>query len=279
MGRGGIRDRPAASFGFDELARSARGLEGSSDLVSIYIATLGPGSRVSIRSALEKIASVASGGRADALLFPWAALRGTHIMTLRAALAETLAPRTVNRHLSAVRGVLREAWRLGAIDTESYEAAVGVPGLPVTRVAACGGSLVNERRLFENCAHDARPARGARDAALLAVLIGAGLRRGELVALDLDDVELNQGALRVPGRRGAGRVVYLGDSAVNALALWLRHRGPEPGSLFCRVLRGGHVRLARLSPQTVRLVLARRIRESGLEYATPEDFRRAVVRT
>lgn len=250
---------------------------GAADVLAIYLATLGPGSRASMRSALAKIAFVASGGRADASSFPWAELRHTHVTMLRAALAETLAPRTVNRHLSALRGVLREAWRLGAIDTDAYHRAIAVGGVRGTSVPAGRDVSAGEREsLFAICARDPVAARGARDAALLAILVGAGLRRAEVVALDLADLELTDGSLRVQGKGNKERIAYLVDGARSAVRAWLARRGTEPGPLLGRVLRGGRVRLVRLSAQAVRLVLVRRLEEAGLAHATPHDLRRTL---
>ena len=52
-------------------------------------------------------------------------------------------------------------------------------------------------RLFQTCAEDDRPA-GSRDAALLTLLYEVGLRRSELVHLDLGDYDPTTGALTVP---------------------------------------------------------------------------------
>jgi integrase/recombinase XerD len=76
-------------------------------------------------------------------------------------------------------------------------------------------------------------ARRRRDAAMLAVIYGAGMRRSEAVALDLEDIGQEAGELAV--RRGKGRkprLAALPDSARPALDDWLQARGPEPGPLF-----------------------------------------------
>lgn len=264
-----------AAHGWEGLARSSR--EGSSTFVAAYLATLGAGSRTSMRSALEKIARVASDGREDATTFEWAAVRPAEVAMLRAALAETLAPVTVNRHLSALRGVLREAWRAGAIDTDAYHRAAAVRGVAGTRIPA-GRDVSNDERgrLFDVCVRDQVPARGARDAALLAILVGAGLRRAELVGLDLAHLRLEPGELRVLGKGGKERIAFLVEGARAAVEGWLHHRGDAAGPLLCRLRRGGRVQLERLSPQAVRLVLVRRLEEAGLAHATPHDLRRTL---
>ena len=125
-----------------------------------------------MRAALDTIASLLTGGRCH-----------QRTQTVHAALAERYAPASANLMLSALRGVLKEAWLLGQLTAEEYQRAanlktVGGETLPRGRALAPG----ELRALFRVCAEDRRPA-GARDAALIAALYGGGLRRSEVVAL------------------------------------------------------------------------------------------------
>ena len=241
----------------------------------VYLASLAEGSRPAMRSALEAAAAILTSGALDAEALPWASLRYPHLQALRAQLAERYAPKTVNRYLSAVRGVLRAAWRLGQLDTDTLHRACDVPGVRGSRLPAGRDVAMAERqRLFEVCAADPLPARGARDAAALALLAGTGIRRGEAVALDLAHVDLESGGVRVRGKGNKERRVYLVDGSRRALEWWFQLRGSEPGPLLYRVLKGGHIRPVRLRPAAIGIVVERRVREVGLRPATPHDFRR-----
>ena len=149
---------------------------------------------------------------------PWAGLRYQHTQAVRAKLAETRAPAGVNKILAAVRGVLREAWRLGLMDAEAYERAAdikSVRGEQLPRGRALGKREL--QKLFVACAKD-ETAAGRRDAALIAVLYGGGLRRSEVVALDLADYRPETAELRIRHGKGQkGRVV-------------LRHERREAGA-------------------------------------------------
>jgi integrase/recombinase XerC len=106
-----------------------------------------------------------------------------------------------------------------------------------------------------------------RDQALAELLYGAGLRVGELVALDVRDVDLAQGEVRVLGKGGKERVVPLPAAARSALVAWLeRRRRPgvlgEPLFVALRARRGEGPR--RLDVRDVRRRLARRALEAGL---------------
>lgn len=77
--------------------------------------------------------------------------------------------------------------------------------------------------------------RGPRDYAMVTLMALAGLRVGELAALDVDDVLVHgrQGYVQVRyGKGGKPREVPLGSQARDAVAGWMRERGDAPGPLF-----------------------------------------------
>lgn len=80
---------------------------------AVYLSWLAPGSRRTMRQALDTIAGILTGGLADAESVDWSALRYQHAQAVRTRLSASYAPATANKMLSALRGVLREAWRLG----------------------------------------------------------------------------------------------------------------------------------------------------------------------
>jgi integrase/recombinase XerD len=92
-----------------------------------------------------------------------------------------------------VRGVLREAWELGLMTAEEHQRAASVRSVRGERLlrgrALSPGEL---RALFAACKSDQTPA-GTRDAALLAVLYGSGLRRSEAIALSVGDYNSEEG--------------------------------------------------------------------------------------
>jgi integrase len=209
----------------------------------VYIARLAPGSRRTMRAALDVIAGIVSAGRHDAETLPWADVRYQHTTAVRTALMERYAPATANKMLAALLGALREAWRLGQMNAEDYRRAADLEAVRGQTLHRGRALAVGELRgLFEACARDSSPA-GRRDAALLALLYGSGLRRSEAVNLDASDYAPETGELRV--RRGKGRkdrLVYVPNGAAEALGVWLSLRGTEPGPLFHAVDKGGAIR-------------------------------------
>ena len=75
------------------------------------------------------------------------------------------------------------------------------------------------RSLFDSC-RGGSPADG-RDAALISVLYAAGLRRAEVVTLDVTDYDPESGAITVRGKGNKERVTYIDDGAADAKGEWL----------------------------------------------------------
>jgi site-specific recombinase XerD len=245
---------------------------------AVYLARLGVGSRRTMREALDTVAELASGGQLTAETLPWAALRYQHTQAIRAALAARYKPATVNKHLAALRGVLREAWRLGLLSAEDYHRAVDLPGIKATTLPR-GRALTRRelRALFRACQADPRPS-GARDAALLAVLYGAGLRRSEVVALDLAGYDTETGALTIRAAKGRkDRIAYATNGSRAAIEAWLRIRGMEPGALFWPVDQAGRMTARRMTAQSVLEMLQRRARQARVQRFSPHDLRRTFI--
>ncbi|MEY4577085.1 MAG: hypothetical protein RL701_1788, partial [Pseudomonadota bacterium] len=235
---------------------------------AVYLARLTAGSRRTMAGCIRRLAAMLG---TDVASCPWGELTYAHTQLLRAKLSERYSYRTANLHVCALRGVLKEAWRLGQMAAEQYHRAADIE--PVRGHRELAGRHVARtelRDLFSVC--DAGPA-GARDAALLALLAGAGLRRSEAVSLTLESYDANSGALRVTGKGNKQRVAYVTNSAKAALDRWLAVRGNDAGALLCPVRRGGHMELRHMSDSAVRLRCVALSKRCGVGKFSPHDLR------
>ncbi len=114
-----------------------------------------------------------------------------------------------------------------------------------------------------------------RDQALLELLYATGIRVSELVALDIQDVDLHSGILRVQGKGRRERQVFFGKTAAQALRAYLEGRpaapqGQDIPALFVNY-RGG-----RLSTRGVQLLIKKHCQRTGLPARTsPHTMRHA----
>ncbi len=257
--------------------------------VAVYLARLASGSRRTMRGALETIAGLLSGKSDQAFVLRWELLRYEHTQAIRAAVAERYAPATANKLLAALRGVLRECWRLGQIQAEEFHRAIDVAAVRGTTLPRGRALAVGElRALFADCVVD-QGVCGVRDAALLAVLYGAGLRRAEAVALKASDYDQETGALRVrTGKGRKARTAYATGGAKRAIEAWLRARASAPlqpyamnmdagDALFCPINKGGKLVLRWMSDQAVLNIVRKRALRSGVRSFSPHDLRRSFI--
>jgi integrase/recombinase XerD len=172
----------------------------------------------------------------------------------QAPLAASSAARTV----VAVRGFHRFLVLEGAVPLDPAD-QVRPPSAP--RLLPKAITVAEVERLFD-AAGQTGTAAGLRDRALLEVLYGSGARISEAVGLDVDDLDLALGLVRLHGKGGKERIVPVGRLAVAAVQAYLvrvrpdlARRGPGIPAVFLN-LRGG--RLSRQSAWTVLQVAAER---------------------
>jgi integrase len=133
------------------------------------------------------------------------------------------------------------------------------------------------RELMELCKKDEIPNRGLRDRALILIGFAAALRRSELIALDVEDIEFVVEGLELIVRKsktdqqgiGHTRRVARGDvpitCPVTALRDWLNATKIAEGGIFRRVFKGGQIGGRIKSGEAVRGIVKRRLKEIGRE--------------
>jgi integrase/recombinase XerD len=182
---------------------------------------------------------------------------------------ELYRPASIARMLSAVRSFHRFELREGVTDRDPT-AGIVPPKLPRSLPRPLS---VNEvARLLET--PPAGDAVGLRDRAILELLYGAGLRISELTGLDVDDVELEEGSVRVLGKGGKERDVPVGRYAREAVTAYLTRARPGFATARSRAALLLNQRGGRLTRQGVSLLLARHVRAAGIRRrVTPHTLR------
>lgn len=241
--------------------------------VEIYLAGLSATGRRSMAQKLKTVARIL--GYVDPQSVVWAKLRFDHAVAIRSSLSdEGLAPATVNATLAAVRGVAKSAWALDLLSGEDYNRIAAVKGLRSSRLPSGRALTVGEvTALFDAC-YDDKTAAGRRDAAILTLLLGAGLRRAECAALSLSDYSTESAEIVVHGKGDKQRLMPLGVTADQALRDWLKVRGDWMGSLLCRVGKNGVIERQGVSSQAIYAALVKRGTEARVAHFSPHDLRK-----
>ena len=150
------------------------------------------------------------------------ATREDILAILAAEIQQGKSPRSLSRYLSAYRQFFRWLVREGKIDSDPV-ALIESPktgrGLPK--------ALTEEQVESLLAAPDTGTALGLRDKAMLELMYATGLRVSELVGLELSNINLNQGVVRVIGKGQKERLVPIGDEAHESLNAYLSGSRPE----------------------------------------------------
>ncbi|MGB7518205.1 MAG: site-specific integrase, partial [Spirulinaceae cyanobacterium] len=180
-------------------------------------------------------------------------------------------------------GCYSEAQKLDLISSSDYTKAIGISN--VKEDSRLRGRLIQREEvallleLLEEGRSKKEPGEAQpidiRDMALIAILRGGGLRRNEVVKLELKDFNHRTGAVEVlQGKGGKSRIVYLPEVAVELVIQWLGIRGRKSGALLCPVVKGGKIVIRHMSADAVGKTLKRLGKKAGLASFSAHDFRR-----
>jgi integrase/recombinase XerD len=175
---------------------------------------------------------------------------------------------SVVRALSSVRAFHRFLLREGQISSDPT-AAVIRPKLP--RSLPKPLSVDDVARVL---AHPDRSTKGLRDRAVLETLYGAGLRISELVGLDVDDADLEEGSVRVLGKGGKERDVPIGRYARDAISAYLTRVRPQIATPRSRSALFLNLRGGRLTRQGCTGIVQQHVADAGIRTkVSPHTFR------
>lgn len=188
-----------------------------------------------------------------------------------ALLERRLAPNTVNRRIAALRSLVKLARMLGLVTWETEVQNVPSRAYRDTR----GPGKEGVRRMLGVLASDRTP-KGYRDTCIIHLLFDLGLRRGEVAALNLSDLDVRGSRLRITGKgRSEPEWLTLPRPTLDALIDWLVFRGLEPGPVFHNLDRTG-VR-GRLSDNGIYRLVCAIGRRASLGHVRPHGLRHAAI--
>ncbi len=180
---------------------------------------------------------------------------------VRAIVAEQhrsgIAGRSLARRLSAVRGLYNYLIDRGLAKVNPAQdilAPKDKKALPATLAPEEVSRLLT---------HNLNDPMICRDLAMFELMYSSGLRLAELVSIDLVDLDLSVGQVRVSGKGGKVRDLPVGEHAVDAINKWLGYRRSLPGSDERAVFLSS--RGQRIAPRTVQMRLKKLAESQGLD--------------
>jgi integrase len=190
-----------------------------------------------------------------------------------------LAPATINQRLVAVRRLVQEAADNGLLDASVASAISKVHGLRLYGVRiGIWMTSAGARELLG--IPDLDSVRGKRDRAILAILLGCGLRRGELAAVSVEQFRMVEDRWVIAdlvGKHGRIRTVAVPIWAKAAVDEWCMAGSIVSGRLFRQITKRGEVTGEGFSAQAVYDIVLEHARKVDPD-VRPHDLRRSFAR-
>lgn len=195
----------------------------------------------------------------------------------------------LNTYITAIKKCAEKAWNMGLISDHTLfeiKEIKGERGYQIVRSRPLNTDEVDQlfaQSVTENYSKNTL----IRDNAMLAIMLGCGLRRAEMLALSFDSFFKKQDRwwLRVTGKGNKERQIPINNRRWVHVERWLKLRAqytshPTDDCIWLRITKNGHVLSAPISDtSSVYRVVTKRFKMSfgRLEHASPHDLRRTVA--
>jgi len=189
------------------------------------------------------------------------------------------APATINQKLSAIRKLALEAADNGLMDAQLANGVARIRGVKSGGVRTGNWlTLEQAQRLLQ--APDITTLKGLRDRAILAIMLGGGLRRSEVANLTFEHIQQREGRwviVDLVGKRNKVRSVPIPSWAKQAIDEWATAAGLNSGRVFRAVNKGDRIVGDSLTSQAVQDVVKFYAKQCGFELAA-HDLRRTYAK-
>jgi len=203
------------------------------------------------------------------------------VQAYRAQLIEqALSASTVNVRMSAIRRLAAEAADNGLMPPELASGIGRIKGIKREGVRTGNWLTVHQAEKLVN-APNVETLKGKRDRALLAVLIGCGLRREETALLTLEHIQQRDARWVIVDMRGKGgriRTVPMPSWTKVATDVWTLAAGFSAGRVFRPVNKGDRLCGDSMTAQSIFETVKKYADEIGLKEIAPHDLRRTFAK-
>jgi site-specific recombinase XerD len=191
-----------------------------------------------------------------------------------------LSAATINQRLCAIRKLAEEAADNGALDPQIANGIRAVKGIRQEGTRS-GNWLAKQQAQQLLNAPDIETLKGLRDRAILALLLGCGLRRAEAANLTFDRIQQRDGRwvlVDIIGKRNKVRSVPMPSWTKQAIDEYASAAELTEGIVFCPINKGGRVANDGMSEQAIYNVVIEYAQSLGLAKLAPHDLRRTFAK-
>ncbi|MBW8192942.1 site-specific integrase [Neiella marina] len=223
-------------------------------------------------------------GRSHHRNCPWHQITAKHVKQIKQYfLDENKAPATINLYLSAIKGVMKQAWELDLVDANTY--------LRIKSIRSAKGTRISRSRVISNeeyikvsqSLEQLNDYKSIRDRAIFDALYYCGFRRSEIANIELSNINMDTKEIYVIGKGNKERKAFINDKLSASLSAWLATRGLEDGPLFLRTNRNrqplyysdelGQKYQPPITRSSIKGILETLATSAGVELFKPHDVR------
>lgn len=184
---------------------------------------------------------------------------------------------TINLSLSTIKNIAYECWQQSIIDVDCYMKIKQIKKYTGTR--APSGRVLDAKEInkIKKYFTKNKTNKDLRNKALFALAIGAGLRRRELLLLNISDIKNK--CVVVNGKGNKSRTIHLSTFALNAVLKLISILPRTSGALFSKINKLDDITSSRISSMGVGCIINQIQDNCKIEHFTPHDLRRTFATT
>ncbi|MEQ1965601.1 tyrosine-type recombinase/integrase [Xenorhabdus nematophila] len=232
-------------------------------------------SQKTMRSCLTTVSAMF--GCSEPLHFDWSSLTRDRVQViLQRLLNENKAPNTINLILCAIKGVAEEARASRLMETDHYHDVKNIKRIRGSRVSRGRMLARSEVKKIFTFLDSQTTGAAIRDAALISLMFGCGLRRSEVADLDIDHIDVENNKINIHGKGNKERINYMPPETAKRMSLWVDTvRGDHRGPLFTRIRKNDDVTSNRITTNGIGFIIEQLVISLSLKLFTPHDLRRS----
>lgn len=196
-----------------------------------------------------------------------------------------LAPTTINSYMNAIKQTMQHAFYDELIEVKVLSRIKGIKQVRGERISKGRKIESSEiRALLDTCSQSKKHG-DIRDAAIICMMRGCGLRRAEVPALKYDSIDKSNKLVKVLGKGNKERMMQIPDQIYPIIERWMTivdkqdWRGKSPTYLFMPSHKSGRLLNKRLGDSSIRYILDQRISKANIDRFSPHDMRRTFATT
>ena len=202
----------------------------------------------------------------------WSKLNHISVLKFIRFKSKINAHTTVNLYLTIIKGLSKECWQYGLISIEAFMLIQSVKKLKGHRNRAGRALDIDEINKIIEYFNSCKSNRSVRNRAIFALACGAGLRRREISAVNIENIDTE--SLSTIGKGNKERTVYLSKFVKSSIKEWVKRIKSTKGALFVGVDRFDKIGEKRIGYGGIHRVMQVISEETNLKKFTAHDLRR-----